>query len=226
MRIVVNVFLYLKCYALLFHFETDNDVQILVFGSGFGIILAILIVFGRISVFNIVACVMIVCVYVNTFIYKRFGKFVKHIVFTSEVYHRAGFAKFVDKVERGNVGCLCHFGVVGTECGCNVNDTCTVFGGNVVAGDNTECLLGNLYKCIFFVGKAFVGMSGGVFLYKFSRKVVNFFARFYPLHHLLVMHSHKVGTFVTSHNAVGNYLVAGFECFHVGFCTFGFEICV
>ena len=60
------------------------------------------------------------------------------VVLAGQVHHGAGLTIGVDHIECGNSCSFCHALVVGTEGGCYMYDTCTIFRCHVVAGNNVE----------------------------------------------------------------------------------------
>ena len=182
--IVVNVFLNLEHLVLLFQRYAKNNVQCFGLCSRLLVETAIYGICRVVGVFHIGAGIFRILLNVHAVLHKHLIEFVYCPEFSCKIHHRTGFALLVHHKERGDACGLCHKSVIGTECGSYVNDTCTILGGHIVAGDYAETVVRHLYL------------------------VTLFHHGFHPGEQLLVMHTHKVGTLVLGNNLVRNHLVA------------------
>ena len=59
-------------------------------------------------------------------------------IFALQVYDGAFLSFFVYQHNGGDAGFASHLGIIGSEVGSDVNDACSVFGGDVVSGNHAE----------------------------------------------------------------------------------------
>ena len=142
----MSVLFNLESLAVLLHLDAKADVQVLVLGSGFGIVFSIDIVLRVVCVLYETAFVLRIQVNIYVVLYK-FGIEVAHEEeFSCAVNHRTEIALAVDNhYQRWNSSSLCNLVIVGTESRGNVNDTSTILGGYIVARNYAESTIGGLY---------------------------------------------------------------------------------
>ena len=135
----------LESLAVLLHLDAKADVQVLVLGSGFGIVLSIDIVLRVVGVLYETAFVLRIQVNIYVVLYKFGVKVAHEEEFSCAVNHRTEIALAVDNhYQRRDSSSLCNLVIVGTESRSNVNDTGTVLGGNIVARNYAESTIGRL----------------------------------------------------------------------------------
>ena len=165
MRIVVQVLFNLESLAVLLHLDAKADVQVLVLGSGFGIVFSIDIVLRVVGVLYETAFVLRIQVNIYVVLYK-FGVEVAHEEeFSCTVNHRTEIALAVDNhYQRRDSSSLCNLVIVGTESRSNMYDTGTVLGGNIVARNYAESTVGGLYPrenlLVVHIEKVFASVFG------------------------------------------------------------------
>ena len=135
MRIVVHVLLALECLALLLQFVAEHDVQVFSLIRSLLVPDTIHIKLWVVGILHVVACVMSVCLLVDTSVHEIVIEVFDEIELTLQVNHWAGLTLLINKVEGRDVGILSHLGIIGTECRSDVHDTGTVIGSNIVAED-------------------------------------------------------------------------------------------
>ena len=140
MWIVVNMLFYLKCSAGLLHLHAKHYIEVFGFRSCLFVVFSAFVILRVISILNICSGIFVINGAVDAVCSKPLVKFGFFVILTREIYHRSGFTLLVNHKQRRNACSLCHSGVVGTKGRCNVHNTRTIFGGHIVAGDNTECL--------------------------------------------------------------------------------------
>ena len=219
----MHVLFDLESGALLLHFHANHDVEVLGFvGSGL-----IVFAFHRetrvISVLHVVTCVVCIARRVDAVLNKGFGASFERVVAAGQVDHGASLPGLIENEERRDAGGLGHLGIVGTKRGRNVDNARTVFGGDIVAGDDTEGALTHFDKTIATDAENAVGVRRGVVLHEVGSRVVERFAGLYPRHELGIAHTHEVAALEVGHYAIGQHLVAGCEG-HFGFGALGLEV--
>ena len=145
MRIVVQVLFNLESLAVLLHLDAKADVQVLVLGSGFGIVLSIDIVLRVVGVLYEATLVLGIQILVYVVLDEFWVEVAHQEEFSCTVNHRTEIALAVDNhYQRWNSSSLCNLVIVGTESRGNVNDTSTILGGYIVARNYTESTIGRL----------------------------------------------------------------------------------
>ena len=137
--------------SLLLHLHADDDVQVLGLRGGLLVVFSIHVELGSISVLHVVTSMVAVFLDVDTSLHEVFVKLTDDVIFSFEVDHRSSLSALVDEEESWHLGILGHFGVVSTECGCDMDDTRTVFSGHIVAGDDAEGLTSHLNEHVLAV---------------------------------------------------------------------------
>ena len=148
MRIVVHMLLYLECFARLFHLHADSDVQVFSLCCSLLIILAIDIKLWCISVLNELSLMKSISCFVNTLFNKLVRKFLMQVILALQVNHWSCLAIARNHEQRWNTCCLSHLLVISTEGWSDMNDTCTVLCGNIIARNNAERLVLHLNKLV------------------------------------------------------------------------------
>ena len=148
MGIVVYMLFALEGLALLLQLVAKHDVEV------FGLVAcrlvphAVLVKLGVVCVLYIVAGMVAIEVFVDACGNETAVEVVEHIELALKVNHRTGLALLVYKVESGDVGILCHLGIVSTKGRSDVNDTCTVVGCDIVAENYAERFILHLHKLV------------------------------------------------------------------------------
>ena len=135
----MNMFLYLKRRALLLHLNAEQNVEIHILRCSL-LIVSVYIILGVIGILHILSLMLCICFLIDTKFVEVWIHILGQEILTCEVYHRTCVAGLVYNEQAWYTGILSHLGVVGTESGCNMNDTCTILGGNIITGNNTESL--------------------------------------------------------------------------------------
>ena len=138
------VLLDLESRTLLLHLDAEDDVKVHLLLGGLLVVLAILVEAWVIGILHVVTTVLPVALIdaggqellVNVFLDE---------VLTREIHHGTGVTGFVQDEERGYAGILGHLGIIGTEGRCNVYDTRTILGRDIVTRDDAESLGRLLY---------------------------------------------------------------------------------
>ena len=154
--------------ALLLHLDDQHHVEVHVLGRSLLVVLAVLVVFGVVSVLHIVAAMLPVGL-ANALLHKVGTHVLTHEVASLEVHHGSGVACLVYYEEAGNACITCHLGVIGTKGRRDVHNAGTVLGGHIVAGDDAESLCRAVHHL-----------------------VVHQVAGLHPRHQLLVVQTHQV----------------------------------
>ncbi len=130
MGVTVGVLLALEELALLFqhHHQLHVETHVLV---GLG---------GVIGVLDKFAGILAIKGHIDIVLHPFGVKVFKFPELTGAVHHWSLLAIMVVKKQVGNAGFLGHAGVVGAKGGGNVDNASTVFGGNIVAQNDTEGL--------------------------------------------------------------------------------------
>ena len=196
----MHVLFNLESSAGLLHAHADDDVEVFIFESSFFVVLSIDVVFGRVGIFHILTLVVLVKILVDAIFHKIGVELVHEPIFSGEIDHRAGFHLLVDHEKRRNSSSFGYESIVGTEGWSDVNDSGTIFGSNIVSGDNAETV---------FVD---------------NNLVIDFVNGLYPWEKLLVGNTDKLATRKLSNHAVGDDLVASLVIGKVFFGTVGSEI--
>ena len=193
----------LESLALLLQLVAEYDVQVFCLFRSLLVPDTIHIKLWIVGILHVVACVMSVCLLVNASAYEVGIEVFDEIELTLEVNHWAGLTLLINKVERWDVGILSHLGIIGTECRCDVNDTCTVIGSNVVAEDYAESLAIHLYELIATILRSehLLRMSSSIFCYESRCEEINLLAWLYPRKELLVVQAFEVCTLHVVDNA-------------------------
>ena len=213
--------------ALLLHFHTYLDIQVFSLCCSCLVIFSVLVEFRLIRVLHVVARMLCIRFFVHTAFHEIHVKFIHEVVFSLKVNHRSGFTFLIYKEERRYFGVFSHLGVVGTECRGDMNDTCTVVGGDIVSGYHPESLAFHFHELVLavFSVKHLLRMLFGIFLYIVSRETVEFHARFHPWHKLLIAHANEFLTLVSGHYLIRHHLVAMLVILQWQLGTFRLEIC-
>ena len=193
----------LESLALLLQFVAEYDIKVFSLLRSLLVPDAIHIKLWVVGILHVVACVMSVCLLVDASVHEVGIEVFDEIELTLQVNHWAGLALLINKVERWDVGILSHLGIIGTECRCDVNDTCTVIGSNVVAEDYAESLALHLDELIATILRSehLLRMSSSIFCYESRCEEINLLAWLYPRKELLVVHAFEVGTLHVVDNA-------------------------
>ena len=149
--IVVHVLLNLEGSAFLLHANAHVDVEVLGLAGSFLVIFSVDSELGIVGILYPCAGIFLVEFYIHEVFNKVGVKVIDVVVLTCEVNHWAGLKLLVNHVESWNASSLGHIGVVGTKGGCNVHDTCTIVGGNIVAWDNAEAVVVAHYLVVDFI---------------------------------------------------------------------------
>ena len=192
----MHVLLALESLALLLQFVAEYDVQVFSLLRSLLVPDAIHIKLWVVGILHVVACVMSICLLVDTSVHEVGIEVFDEIELTLEVNHWAGLALLINKVERWDVGILSYLGIISTECRSDMNDTSTIIGSNIVAEDDTESLAIHLNKLITTIlrCKYLILMSRSIFCYESRCKEINLLAWLYPWKELLVVHAFEVST--------------------------------
>ena len=137
----MHVLFNLECRAGLFHAHADVHIQVLGFVGGFFVILAPDGVLRVVGILHPRAGIFLVEVNIDKTGNEVLVQVLDCIILAAEVHHWASLQLLVDHIERGHAGSLGDRGVIGTECGCDVNDTRTVFGGHIVTVNDAETIV-------------------------------------------------------------------------------------
>ena len=91
-----------------------------------------------------------------------------------------------------------------------MNDTCTIFGSNIIARDNTESTCFHLHETVITILaiKHLVSVGFCVCLHIVGSIIVYFRARLYPWHQLVVMQTYEVCSLVVSYDSVWHKLLS------------------
>ena len=138
MRIGVHVLFCAEHASILLHFQAEMKVQCLRLGSGIFIVLAIHCELRVIGILHPTACITLVERGIDILFVPSLIQFFGQPVFACEVHHRTRSLFFGLHIQSGYTGSIRHFLVVRTKGGSDMDDTCTVFGGDIVTGDDTE----------------------------------------------------------------------------------------
>ena len=199
----MHVLLALECLTLLLQLVAEYDVQVFSLIRSLLVPNTIHIKLWVVGILHVVACVMSVCLLADASTYEVVIEVFDEIELTLQVNHWAGLALLINKVERWDVGILSHLGVISTECRCDVNDTSTVIGSNVVAEDYAESLAVHLNELIATILRSeyLLRMSCSIFCYESWSKGIYLLAWLYPWQELLVVHAFEVCTLHVVDNA-------------------------
>ena len=199
----MHVLLALESLALLLQLVAEYDVQVFSLLRSLLVPDAIHIKLWVVGILHVVACVMNVCLLVDTSVHEVVIEVFDEIELTLEVNHWAGLALLINKVEGRDVGILSHLGIIGTECRSDVHDTSTVIGSNVVAEDYAESLAIHLYELIATILRSehLLRMSSSIFCYESRCEEINLLAWLYPWQELLVVHAFEFCTLHVVDNA-------------------------
>ena len=200
MGVVVNVFLDFEHFLQLLEHHAKHDVEVFSRRCSRFVEATVDGILRVVCVFHPTTFIFFISVDVDAFGDEAFVEFVEEEEFSGKVDHRASFAAFVNHKQRRNSGSASHESVVGTESRCDVHNTGTILGSNVVAGDYAESLVGGNVPVA-----GVVGLNG-----------LN------PGEELLVLHSDEVGADIFADDAERNQLVAGFVVFESD--SFGFLV--
>ena len=165
---------------------------------------------------------------VSIFVYASrnevFVKLFNGIILTLQVYHWSCFAFFRDEIECWYTCIACYFGVIGTKSRCNMYDTSTIFGSNVVAKYNSEGFAFHFYECIsaVFALEYFFFVHLSIVVYECGGKFSYAFNGFNPFHKLFVVNIFEVGSHYFSHYTVRQNLIGGFISRHFSLFHFAF----
>lgn len=126
----MHVFLNAPCQSLLFEHHADAYVQALV-------VVAERVV---ISVLDVPSCIRSIEFCIDTFLDVFLVQIFQWVVASFQIDGRTQVASFVDELERSYSRCFRHPCVIRTEGRRDMDDTGTVFRGNVVTANDAECV--------------------------------------------------------------------------------------
>jgi hypothetical protein len=98
-----------------------------------------------IFIFHIPAGILPVKLHVEMILHEIGVQLLQEEVLSGEVYHRPDVALLVYHGEAGDIVLLPHPGVVGTKRGCDMDDAGSIIGGDEIAANHPECLVGHLH---------------------------------------------------------------------------------
>ena len=193
------MFLDFESLISLLHHHADINIQRFCSLSSFLIIFSIYSELWVICIFHPTSLIFLIFFYVYTLLNKSFIQLFQQIELTSKVYHRTSFALLINHKQRRNTCSACYISIVSTESRCDVYDTCTIFGCNVVTRNHTESLIGSY----------------------FPRAIFCYRHRFYPWNQLFVLHTNQVSTFVLAYHFKWNQFITWLIVFQCkSFCLF------
>ncbi len=119
-----------------------------------------------------------------------------------------------------------NLGVIGSECRCYMDDSCSVLGSDVVTGDYTECKFAEFHETVLpiLATEDFLRMCLCVFTDIWRRIVIQLLAWSHPWHQLRICHPDEFGTGISANNAIRYSLLAVLVCTHGKFFSFGLKI--
>ena len=162
MGVIVDMLLSSERLAILLEGDAEVDIEVIVGESSSLIIAAILGVSRIVSILDKTAGILTISLLIDASIDKRQGEILGEIELTGEVDHRTSFPLAIDHKQGRDRSGLSHFGVVGTESRCDMHDTGTIFGGDIIAGDNAESALRDFDERIIGDLINLIGMSSGI----------------------------------------------------------------
>ena len=154
----MNFFLYFKGCALLLHLHAEDNVQVFSFFSGFFVVFTVFVEFRCISVFYIIACMLAINGCVDTSRDKIISQFRHYVILAGKVDHWTCLPLFVYHEKGRDLSRFGYFGVIGTESRSYMYNARTVFSGDIIARDHTECLLFQFNEPVVAYAEAFIGM--------------------------------------------------------------------
>ena len=166
MRVIMSMLLDAECVTGLLHLHTYHDVEVFGLRSGSLVILAARVEARIISVLDEITLMPLIQRDIDTALHESIGALIGKIILAREVDHRTGITIACNHEQRRYAGRLGNFGVVSAECRRDMDDARTIFGCDIIAGDNPESDLVHHHKGIFTYCKTVIRIRSGKILDK------------------------------------------------------------
>ena len=144
----MHVLLYSKHLACLFEYHAKHNIQIFCLCSSCFVIFAIDIELWLVRVLYILPCILGIRVTQHTSRNEMTIQLVYFVIFSFQINHGSCLTLFVDEEKWGDMSILGHLSIVCTKSWSNMHDTSTIFRGDIITWNHTECTFRHLYKTV------------------------------------------------------------------------------